>query len=85
MNGATPPTFSQDGRQVNKGVELNLAGDFYRGLHAILSASFIDSRQRSTGDPAIEGKSTAIVPGATERANLNWDVPYPTVSPSTAT
>jgi len=77
VNGATnPPTFSQDGRQVNKGLELNLAGDFYRGLHAILSASFIDSRQRSTGDPAIEGKSTAIVPGAAERGNLNWDVPH---------
>jgi iron complex outermembrane receptor protein len=77
VNGATnPPTFSQDGRQVNKGVELNLAGDFYRGFHAILSASFIDSRQRSTGDPAIEGKSTAIVPGATERVNLNWDLPH---------
>jgi iron complex outermembrane recepter protein len=77
VNGATnPPTFSQDGRQVNKGVELNFAGDFYRGLHAILSASFIDSRQHSTGDPAIEGKSTAIVPGATERVNLNWDIPH---------
>jgi iron complex outermembrane receptor protein len=38
--------------------------------------SFIDSRQRSTGDPTIEGKSSAIVPTATERVNLNWDVPH---------
>ena len=77
IDGSTnPPTFSQDGRQVNKGVEINLAGDFYRGLHAILSASLIDSRQRSTGDPTVEGKNTAIVPGATERVNLNWDVPH---------
>lgn len=77
IDGSTnPPTFSQDGRQVNKGVEINLAGDFYRGLHAILSASLIDSRQLSTGDPTVEGKNTAIVPGATERVNLNWDVPH---------
>ena len=77
VNGATnPPTFTQEGRQVNKGVELNFAGDFYRSLHAILSASFIDSQQGSTGDPTIEGKRTAIVPGETARANLNWDIPH---------
>jgi iron complex outermembrane recepter protein len=71
-----PPTFSQDGRQVNKGIDLSFAGDLFHDLHAILSASFIDSRQRSTGDPAIEGKSTPVVPGATERVNLNWSVPH---------
>ncbi|MBB5330590.1 iron complex outermembrane receptor protein [Edaphobacter lichenicola] len=70
-----PPTFSQDGRQVNTGLEVNFAGDLFRGLHAILSGSFIDSRQRSTGDPTIEGKRTANVPAATERINLNWDIP----------
>jgi iron complex outermembrane recepter protein len=77
VNGAAnPPTFSQDGRQVNKGIDLNFAGDLLHGLHAILSASFIDSRQRRTGDFTIEGKSTANVPKATERVNLNWDVPH---------
>jgi iron complex outermembrane recepter protein len=71
----TPPTFSQDGRQVNTGLEVNFTGDLLNGLHAIISGSFIDSRQRSTGDPTIEGKRTANVPAATERVNLNWDVP----------
>ncbi|WP_433976019.1 TonB-dependent receptor [Tunturiibacter lichenicola] len=70
-----PPTFSQDGRQVNTGLEINFAGDLIHGLHAILSASFIESRQRSTGDPTTEGKRTANVPAATERVNLNWDIP----------
>jgi iron complex outermembrane recepter protein len=70
-----PPTFSQDGRQVNTGLEVNFAGDLFHGIHAILSGSFIDSRQRSTGDPTIEGKRSANVPTATERVNLNWDVP----------
>jgi iron complex outermembrane receptor protein len=70
-----PPTFSQDGRQVNTGFEVNFAGDLFHGLHAILSGSFIDSRQRSTGDPTIEGKRAANVPTAAERVNLNWDIP----------
>jgi len=69
-----PPTFTQDGRQVNKGIEIDFTGDLLPGLHAILSASFIDSKQRSTGDPTTEGKSSATVPGATERVNLSWDV-----------
>jgi iron complex outermembrane receptor protein len=70
-----PPTFTQNGREVNKGVELSLAGDVMYGLHAIASASFIQPRQRSTGDPVTEGKSAAAVPGAAERLNLSWDVP----------
>jgi iron complex outermembrane receptor protein len=69
-----PPTFTQNGRQVNKGIEIDFTGDLLPGLHAILSASFIDSKQRSTGDPTTEGKSTATIPGATERVNVSWDV-----------
>ena len=70
-----PPTFSQDGRQVNTGLEVDFVGDVFHGLHAILSGSFIDSRQRSASDPTIEGKRAANVPAATERVNLNWDIP----------
>jgi iron complex outermembrane recepter protein len=71
-----PPTFTQHGRQVNKGVELNFAGDLTHGLHALLSASFIHPRQHSTQDPSTEGKSPSSIPGASERVNLSWDVPH---------
>jgi len=70
-----PPTFSQDGRQVNKGIEVNFAGDLFHGMHTILSTSLIDSRQRFTGDPTTEGKHTSNVPRTAERLNLNWEVP----------
>jgi iron complex outermembrane receptor protein len=71
-----PPTFTQDGRQVNKGVELSFAGDLVHGLHAILSASFIHSRQHATQNPLTEGKSPSSIPSASERVNLSWDVPH---------
>jgi iron complex outermembrane receptor protein len=69
-----PPTFIQDGRQINKGLEVSFAGDVVHGLHAILSASFIDPKQRFTQDPTTEGKSASTIPGATERVYLSWDV-----------
>jgi iron complex outermembrane recepter protein len=68
-----PPTFIQDGRQINKGLEISFAGDLVHGLHAILSASFIDPKQQFTQDPATEGKSASTIPGATERVSLSWD------------
>jgi iron complex outermembrane receptor protein len=69
-----PPTFTQNGRQVDKGIEIGFAGDVVPSLHAILSVSFINSRQHSTGIPETEGKSVSSVPGATERVDLSWDV-----------
>ena len=71
-----PPTFTQDGRQVNKGVELSFSGDLIDGLHALLSASFIHSRQLSTQNPSTEGKSPSSIPGTSERVNLSWDIPH---------
>jgi iron complex outermembrane receptor protein len=71
-----PPTFTQDGRQVNKGIEIGFAGDIISTLHAIVSASFINSRQHSTGDPTTEGKSAASIAGASERLNVIWQPPH---------
>jgi iron complex outermembrane recepter protein len=71
-----PPTFTQNGRQVNKGIEIGFAGDIIPTLHAIVSLSFINSRQHSTGDPTTEGKSAASIPGASERLNVIWDPPH---------
>ena len=70
-----PPTFTQDGRQVNKGIEIGFAGDIIPTLHAIISASFINSRQHSTGDPTTEGKSAASIASASERLNVIWQLP----------
>ena len=69
-----PPSFIQDGRQINKGLEISFAGDLVHRLHAILSASFIDPKQQFTQDPTTEGKSASTIPGATERVYLSWDV-----------
>ena len=71
-----PPTLTQDGRQVNKGVELSFSGDLIDGLHALLSAIFIHSRQLSTQNPSTEGKSPSSIPGTSERVNLSWDIPH---------
>jgi len=69
-----PPTFTQNGRQVDKGIEIGFTGDVLPSLHAIVSVSFINSRQHSTGIPDTEGKSISSVPGATERVDLSWEV-----------
>jgi len=71
-----PPTFTQNGRQVNQGIEINFAGDILPSLQAIVSASFINSRQRSTGDPTTEGKSVASIAGASERIDVIWELPH---------
>jgi hypothetical protein len=34
------------------------------------------AKQRDTGDPTTDGKSTAAIPGATERVNLSWDAAW---------
>jgi iron complex outermembrane receptor protein len=76
-NTATnPPTFTQNGRQVNKGLEIGFAGDIIPTLHAIASVSLIHSRQHSTGDSTTEGKSAASIPGASERMNVIWELPH---------
>jgi iron complex outermembrane receptor protein len=69
-----PPTFTQNGRQVDKGIEIGFTGDVVPSLHAILSVSFINARQHSTGIPETEGKSVSSVPCATERVDLSWEV-----------
>jgi iron complex outermembrane receptor protein len=71
-----PPTFTQNGRQVNKGIEIGFAGDIIPTLHAIVSTSFINSQQHSTGIPETEGKSVASIAGATERLNVIWELPH---------
>jgi iron complex outermembrane receptor protein len=71
-----PPTFTQGGRQVNKGIEIGFAGDIIPTLHAIASASFINSRQHATGDPTTEGKSAASIASASERLNVIWELPH---------
>jgi iron complex outermembrane receptor protein len=71
-----PPTFTQNGRQVNQGIEVNFAGDIIPSLQAIVSASFIHSRQRATGDPTTEGKSVASIAGASERLDVIWAIPH---------
>lgn len=64
------PTFTQNGREVDEGIEISFTGDVVPSLHAILSVSFINSRQRSTGIPDTEGKSVSSVPSAAERVRL---------------
>ena len=64
--GDKSATFIQDGRQINRGLEVSFAGDLVRGLHAILSASFLTPSGTSRRTHCW-GKSASVIQGATER------------------
>jgi iron complex outermembrane receptor protein len=66
---------STDGKQENKGLEINLYGELQKGLRALGGITFLDAKQKSTTGSVYDGKNAVGVPDRQANAGLEWDVP----------
>lgn len=73
--GARLPTFSVDGEQVNKGVELNVFGEPLDGLRVLAGATWMDTEQKKTSNGLNDGNRAAGVPRFQYNLGADWDVP----------
>ncbi|KAF1032844.1 MAG: Ferrichrome receptor FcuA [Pseudomonas sp.] len=75
LPGQTQDTFSVDGTQVNKGVELNLFGEPLDGLRLLAGATWMDTEQRNTSNGLTDGNRAPGVPRFQFNLGADWDVP----------
>ncbi|MNP18241.1 Ferrichrome receptor FcuA precursor [compost metagenome] len=73
--GAALDTFSMDGEQVNKGVELNLFGEPLDGLRLLTGAVFMHTEQKNTAYGSNDGNRAAGVPRFQYNLGADWDMP----------
>ncbi|MGY1918100.1 TonB-dependent siderophore receptor [Pseudomonas tolaasii] len=68
-------TFSVDGEQVNKGVELNVFGEPVDGLRLLAGATWMDTELKKTSNGLTDGNRAAGVPRFQYNVGVDWDVP----------
>jgi iron complex outermembrane receptor protein len=73
--GTRLPTFSVDGEQVNKGVELNVFGEPLDGLRLLAGATWMETEQKNTSNGLTDGNRAAGVPRFQYNLGADWDVP----------
>lgn len=69
-------TFTRDGEQRNRGLEVSVDGEPVPGLRIITGFSITDAEQLRTQDGAFDGKTAFGVPDYTANANLEWDTNF---------
>ncbi|WP_445114504.1 TonB-dependent receptor [Acinetobacter sp. WZC-1] len=78
-NGVLDPStsiYSLDGRQKNRGLELNGFGKMTDSLSLLGGMTFMDTQLKNTEDSSNEGNHAVGVPKFQANANLEWKVPY---------
>ncbi|MFJ4394710.1 TonB-dependent siderophore receptor [Pseudomonas sp. NPDC089396] len=73
--GASKDTFSMDGEQVNKGVELNMFGEPIEGLRLLTGAVFMHTELDNTANGRNDGNRAPGVPRFQYNLGADWDVP----------
>lgn len=77
-NGVLNPTtnvFAVTGQQRNRGMEFTLAGNVLHSLRVNGGLSFLDARQRGTGDSTTDGQRAQGIPGTQATVNFEWTAP----------
>ncbi|WP_249672731.1 TonB-dependent receptor [Pseudomonas abieticivorans] len=73
--GNTLGTFSVDGEQINRGIELNVFGQPIDGLRLLTGATWMDTRLENTSAGANDGNRAAGVPRFQFNLGGDWDIP----------
>ena len=68
-------TWVQDGEQINKGLELGIAGRVTTNLSLYGGYTYVDAKLRETGTPALNGKSPAGVPRQAFSVYADYRIP----------
>ncbi|RZT39240.1 TonB-dependent receptor [Cupriavidus agavae] len=69
-------TYSFDGEQRNRGVELSAYGEVARGLRMMASATFYDAKLKKTAGGVNDGKDANGVPDYAFNLGADWDMPW---------
>jgi len=72
-NGSS--TFSVDGEQINKGVELNVFGEPVDGLRLLAGATWMRTELQNTSNGLTDGNRAAGVPRFQYNLGADWDIP----------
>jgi iron complex outermembrane receptor protein len=67
--------FKSSGKDIHRGIELNVYGEAARNLRVLGGITWLDARQERTGDARTEGKRVIGVPARQANLNVEWDVP----------
>ncbi len=67
--------FSEAGKDRHRGVELSWYGQVNPGLRVLGGMTWLDARQRATGQAATDGKRVIGVPRYQANLGVEWDVP----------
>lgn len=70
------PTYGVDGRQRNRGVEVNGFGEIVEGLRLLGGFMVLDAVQVKTVQGATDGRKAIGAPGFQANLGLEWDVPF---------
>ncbi|MEO0399550.1 MAG: TonB-dependent receptor [Pseudomonadota bacterium] len=68
--------FVQDGRQVHRGVELQVTGEVLDGLELISGFTYLDAEIEDNGDPAIAGNRPPGVPKLSASIFADYQFPF---------
>ena len=72
VNGAG--YFVADGKDNHQGLEFNVFGEPVRGFRVLGGVTFLDAKQKETGDSLTDGKYVIGVPKSQGTLGLEWDV-----------
>ncbi|MET3495199.1 TonB-dependent receptor [Variovorax boronicumulans] len=67
--------YVSEGKDRHQGVELTAFGEITKGLRVLGGITFLDAKQRSTGDATTDGKKVIGIPKTQGSIGLDWDVP----------
>ncbi|MFT3815562.1 MAG: TonB-dependent receptor [Acidovorax sp.] len=78
-SGVTDPNslhFSVNGEQRNRGVELNVFGEPYRGVRLLGGIALTDAKMTKTAGGSLDGKHPIGVPPFQANLGAEWDTPF---------
>ncbi|WP_025140544.1 TonB-dependent siderophore receptor [Achromobacter sp. DH1f] len=68
-------TFTASGKDRHQGVELTVFGEPIKTVRVLGGLTFLDAKQRSTGNTAIDGNRVIGVPRFQANLGAEWDIP----------
>lgn len=67
--------LTSGGKDRHRGAEISVYGEAAKGVKVLGGVTFLDAKQKTTGNAATEGKRTIGVPKAQANIGMEWEVP----------
>jgi len=71
----TAPTYTNSGKQENRGVEIGAFGEPVRGLHLLAGLTLLDAKQKRTQNGIYDGKDAIGTAKTMANVGADWDIP----------